>query len=1016
MLNKRQYRWIHCLLLAYCCSFLMIQPSQAQTAAVLTVSANTLSETVQLGEQSIKTVTISNPSNNAITPQLYEAWFQDSGTSERSAVPTVQVPLPQQSEKIDPALLRVARANGPTNKNNEFLIYLIEQANLGAAYQIRDWNERGEYVYQILRDFAERSQQDLRRQLDAQGIEYQPFWIVNAILARGSIDHIEAIARHADVAMITANPQFMIEPLEETDITPSQTTHEPCKRSSASSTICWNIERVGANRVWNEFGITGQGIVVGSIDTGVDYTHPALQQNYRGYRGPSNFSHDYNWFELNSTTSAPNDPYGHGTHTTGTIVARGNGTINQPSVGVAPGSRWIAARGCTSICGQSELIAAAQWMLAPTKIDGTDPRPDLRPMIINNSWTGPGGDNWYAGYTMAWRASGIFPVFASGNVGAATCSSVGSPADYSNVLAVGSTDYNDNISGFSRIGPTKDGRVKPDMVAPGAEIYSTRTGGGYYLLYGTSMATPHVAATVALMWSANPSLIGDYDTTYKLLTDNAIRRNSTQCGSTNGQPNNIYGYGSLDSFTTVAKARVDVPWIVLPSNSASIASKGTQSLNITLDASRVPGPGIYNGSVLIYSSLTALPARVNITMTVPGDSSHVTVKGRIIAADTGKPLQGTIQYGQSSRISTDTNGNYSLTLATGLYSVKASALSYATSTYTQAITITTTLPDILLQPDQPRLTVTTNPISQTVGFKQQTQANLTLNNTGSQPLYYQLNLPDDAYHHQRSDEPNGPSYQWVDLPASARTIQLGYDSLAKEIPFGINFPFYGFVYTNTYVLSNGMLTFFQPLETQQAMSRCMPDNETFYYFLAPFRADLDPSRGGTIRYATLNNPKRFVLTFENIPLHTGATNQTYTFQTILTEDGTITYQYKQLAALPNQLDVGIQRTPLDIYSIGCGSQTPIKNNLAIRFTPQLKSSLWMSTKTFNGIIEPGKSVNVPITFTWLMMPKDTVYRGRIEINSSDPINPKTTVWVNFRAQQPPYTQWTPTIVRNTTYR
>src|SRR6185503_8669938 len=155
----------------------------------------------------------------------------------------------------------------------------------------------------------------------------------------------------------------------------------------------------------------------------------------------------------------PTDSNGHGTHTMGTMVAAGDGTLDQPAVGVAPGARWVAAQGCGStICTEGDLVGSAQWVLAPTALDGTNPRPDLRPMIVNNSWGGASGDPWYAGYTAAWRAAGIFPVFAAGNSGSASgqkCGTISSPGDYADVVSVGATDHSDSIAAFSLLGPTK---------------------------------------------------------------------------------------------------------------------------------------------------------------------------------------------------------------------------------------------------------------------------------------------------------------------------------------------------------------------------------------------------------------------------------------------------------------------------------------------------------------------------------------------------------------------------------
>src|SRR5262249_8802591 len=170
------------------------------------------------------------------------------------------------------------------------------------------------------------------------------------------------------------------------------------------------------------------------------------------------------------------------------------------------------------------------------------------------------------------------------------------------------TDRNDSIAGFSLLGPARDGRLKPDFTAPGVGVVSTWTGGAnYYTNSGTSMATPHIARTVALVWSANPALIGDYDATYAILRDTAKRLSHPSCGDPAGAPNNIYGKGRVDAFAAVARARVDVPWITTPATVAALAAHGSANFSVTLDAARVPGPGTYTARLQVYSDDLSQP-------------------------------------------------------------------------------------------------------------------------------------------------------------------------------------------------------------------------------------------------------------------------------------------------------------------------------------------------------------------------------------------------------------------------
>ncbi|HXD09683.1 MAG TPA: S8 family serine peptidase, partial [Anaerolineales bacterium] len=127
------------------------------------------------------------------------------------------------------------------------------------------------------------------------------------------------------------------------------------------------------------------------------------------------------------------------------------------------------------------------------------------------------------------------------------------------VFSVGAIDRNGNVTEFSSRGPvTADGsgRMKPDIVAPGRDILSALPGGTYGALEGTSMAGPHVVGAVALLWSADPALIGDIDRTEQILIDTA----KPYAGSTSlgcfegGTPNAAYGYGIVDVYAAVKEA------------------------------------------------------------------------------------------------------------------------------------------------------------------------------------------------------------------------------------------------------------------------------------------------------------------------------------------------------------------------------------------------------------------------------------------------------------------------------
>lgn len=433
-------------------------------------------------------------------------------------------------DKIDPGLVRALTA-GPT----PFFVRVRGRADLAAAEAAGSREERGQTVLRELTATAGASQAGVIALLQARRAVYQSFWIVNAVRVVGDLTLARELAARPDV-----------ERLE-----PEQIRHIPDPPSGATAeragAVDWNIGTIGADRVWADFGVTGEGIVVGSIDTGVEYTHPALARSYRGNTGNGSFAHDYNWWDPTGVCGdEPCDNVAHGTHTMGTMVGGDGPGPFQDDVGVAPGARWISAKGCASeSCAEGSLLSAAQFMLAPTDRAGNNPDPSRRPHIVNNSWGGLGGDAFFHDVIVAWRAAGILPVFSAGNDGP-SCGTIGSPADDPLALAVGATGEGDFLAYFSARGPTLDGVVKPDVVAPGYYVRSSVPGEGYEWFAGTSMAAPHAAGVAALLWSANAKLVRDVPATIAALQSTAVPILDTSCGG--GDPNNGFGHGRLDAY------------------------------------------------------------------------------------------------------------------------------------------------------------------------------------------------------------------------------------------------------------------------------------------------------------------------------------------------------------------------------------------------------------------------------------------------------------------------------------
>lgn len=453
-------------------------------------------------------------------------------SADRAGTPVVGV---HRAALKDPAPPPTPRAPDP----NVVWVMMKDQADLSVARGISQWTARGAAVRDALVSTATLKQTSIQSFLAARSASYTPYWIVNALRVRADAATIEELKRRPDVAFVTPDRVYSV---------PQPRRVEPLPRVDG---VEWGIANVRANEAWERFGSLGEGIVVASIDTGVQFDHPALARQYRGNEAGA-IDHNYNWFDpsqvCGSPSLAPCDNIEHGTHTMGTLVGADASGDNQ--IGVAPGARWITAKGCEDLnCSDEALLASAQWILAPTDLNGENPRPDLRPNIVNNSWGGMPGDPFFQAAVQAWVAAGIFPVFAAGNDGP-RCGSASSPGDYPESYAVAAYDESNSIAWFSGRGPGAFGAGKPNIAAPGVAVRSSVPGDAYAAYDGTSMAAPHVAGSIALLWSAAPALVGDIAGTRALLDTGAADAEDSECGGDSGF-NYTFGEGRLDSYTTL---------------------------------------------------------------------------------------------------------------------------------------------------------------------------------------------------------------------------------------------------------------------------------------------------------------------------------------------------------------------------------------------------------------------------------------------------------------------------------
>jgi subtilisin family serine protease len=475
---------------------------------------------------------------------------------------------PDYNSKASSWILDQYKKSSLTNSGHTILIYMKAQADMAAVNTTQDRAKRGAQVFSSLVQTANESQKDLINWLKDQKLEHRSYYVSNMIAADNvTKEQFEEILKRDDVLRVVGNPNVK-------NILPSTEWMSFNEEIPAEKGPGANIVKFGATRVWEEFKTKGEGITVAGQDTGVRWDHAALKSHYRGWNG-TRADHSYAWHDsvhksvgggssCGYDLTTPCDDHDHGTHTVGTIVGDDNAG-NQ--IGVAPGAKWVACRNMDGGTGTPEQYTECfQWFLAPWPQKGDavrDARPDMAPHVINNSWGCPRSEGCDGGeferILTAMRAAGIFVVVSAGNEGSSCSTIKDGPAFHSDlILSVGANDHrNDAIASFSSRGPsTFDNKIGPHVTAPGVNVRSAVRGGGYaeYGWSGTSMAGPHVAGLVALLWSAKPELVGNIPATEEAIKRTATAKTSTQtCGGVSGtaRPNTTFGHGIANAYDVI---------------------------------------------------------------------------------------------------------------------------------------------------------------------------------------------------------------------------------------------------------------------------------------------------------------------------------------------------------------------------------------------------------------------------------------------------------------------------------
>ncbi len=433
---------------------------------------------------------------------------------------------------------------------------------------------------------------------------YHPFWITNIVAVTTTASRVAELAARPDIGRV----------LENRVITLSGGKVKQggkAKTASAGETLLadsdkifnWALANMNVRPLWQR-GLTGRGILVGNIDSGVDGNHPALASKWRGAHGATATE---SWYDALNGSSFPFDDHTgtHGTKTMGCMVAQSGAD----TVGVLPDAQWIAAKAFTDNQGSSvQVIDCMEWMadpdLDPTTVDDV-------PDILNLSF---GDNSTHSCVDIYWdalnnlKALGVVPICASGNI-PDHGEKVAAPGNSSDFFAVTAVDSLNQYKNHSMPGPSTcdPNAIKPDIVAPGHRVITAKgteyTSSLYSSDSGSSFACPLAAGVAALVRQANPDL--SPDEIYEVL-----RGSATDLGVAG--PDTLFGYGAINADSAVALAgSPSRPWLAITNI----------ELNAGTDELVSPGEDISVALTVVNNGLSAS----SVTATVTSNQGDVTV-------------------------------------------------------------------------------------------------------------------------------------------------------------------------------------------------------------------------------------------------------------------------------------------------------------------------------------------------------------------------------------------------------
>ena len=732
--------------------------------------------------------------------------------------------------------------------------------------------------------------------------------------------------------------------------------------------LAWNISRGSRD------------VIVGVIDTGVDYNHPDLAANIWTNPGeiPGNnvdddnngFVDDIHGYDFVNNDGDPIDDNGHGTHVSGTIGGVGNNGVGVVGVNwevTIMGLKFLSASGSGSTQGAVRAVEYANMMAVS---------------LTSNSWGGGGFSQTLYDAIAAANVLEIPFVAAAGNNGTNNDTSPHYPSNYDlpNIISVAATDHNDGVASFSNYGA-----VSVDIAAPGVNILSTQPGNLYQQLSGTSMATPQVAGAAALVKSLFPAIpAAQLKTALMISADQKAVLNPV----TGTRP--VASGGRLNAFFAIAAPDNDPPGSV---GDLATNTPGSNTMGLAWTATGDDG-----------STGTATFYQVRYS-TAPIDEGNWTAATR--AGNEPDPLiAGTPQ-------SMEVRG---LSASTAYYFAIKAFDEFGNPGPVSNLATGTTLPP-------PTVGLTPTTITETLLTGQTADHTITLRNDGAgtldfvipqpalgepmavpqQPLVLDKDEPDPrsgdpvvtgtggpdtfGYRWVDSDEPGGPVFSWTEISGTGNPVAgvTADDSTSAAIPLGFNFPMYGTFFNSIRVCSNGWLSFTS--SSTAYANQPLPNSGTPENLVAPFWDDLNP--GGATRIYYQTSPTRAIVEWSGIAPYTGT--GTYTFQAIIESSGVITYQYLSMTGAVTSATVGIQDSTKTVGLQTAFNQAYLHDNLAVRINalPQ-----WLSVTPGSGRIAAGGSVSLNAHIDAAGLEGGT-YPGAVNILNNDPLYPTAVVSVSL---------------------